>query len=1069
MHKMFFTKTFLHVLPILFLWTSVYCKSENKVDSLYYDATLSLLEQTFYAYLERGDKDIIPVILGGLGDVNEPKRHDVQLIYSLQEALKVYKESGDKQGILAILSGIAKDHKFETNYNEVLKYFEKSLKVSEGLNDTRRMSLIQTTIGVIEDNRGNYSAAASYYRSGLESQLLYDDKKKLAFSSSKLGHIHLKQGKEDSAFYYFNQAFATAQKMQYFKFIRSETEHIGSWYMSRMQFSKALDFYYKSLKSFDELNDTLGIAKLYGLIADTYRAKGNHEKSFYYQQKALQHYQHIGYSAGTAKIQHSIGTLLKKAGDYQKSKKYFFQALKSYTLLKDSCSFSTCFLNIANVHLALSQTDSAFHYLIKAQRQADKCKDISVLAEVYIEMGKLRLGQNQPKRALMHFEQAMIYADSVQNRSSLKTVASFLYPMYKQQGQLEKAFAAFNIFHVNNDSLFNATKSMMLIQKEMEYAFEKENQEKQIAQQQKDTELMKALEKQRRLIYLIINVLLAMLAISAAFYYNFNNKKQANAILHKQNKEIAHQKTELEKLSHVKSRFFINISHELRTPLTLISSPVQSLLNSTGNKFKPSTLNTLQLVERNSKHLEGLVNDILDLSKLKCNKLEVQNEAVAIKPLLEWIGSNFESLSSHLGVLYSTCFDQLPDGWLKLDALKFEKILNNLLSNALKHTPPEGEIQIIASKENDRMLIRVSDTGHGIASTDLPYIFERFYQGQQPDAPLQGGTGIGLALARELTKLMGGELTVKSEVGKGSTFTLNLPYVTADPSTSKNIILNGEEESTNMANSTSLITTDKKSQNILIVEDNTDMQQFIRGLLNDKYTTHLATNGKVALQTLQNHEIDLIITDIMMPEMDGHTLLKHLKNSDLHRNIPVIVLTALNYEDSKLEALINGVDDYLTKPFSSAELLARTHNLLTRYKVRKERTNEVLVAIEHDISGEKEENDIIPISRYDVTWIQQVESIIRQEIENKEFKISKLADQFHLSERQFRRRINRITGLSPKKYQQEIALQMARELLEMRRYNNVTAVAYSVGIDHVTRFSKLYESRFGKTPHAYFE
>ena len=318
---------------------------------------------------------------------------------------------------------------------------------------------------------------------------------------------------------------------------------------------------------------------------------------------------------------------------------------------------------------------------------------------------------------------------------------------------------------------------------------------------------------------------------------------------------------------------------------------------------------------------------------------------------------------------------------------------------------------------------------------------------------------------------MGGDLQVESVVGEGSTFTLSIPY---KPTAAPEVIqpedglehlssnYDAEDEIPLVADPGAHMS------RVLAVEDDLDMQTYIKKLLFPAYDVTLAVNGKQALEKLKNTPVDLIVSDAMMPEMDGFTLLERLKESEDLQNIPVIMLTALNFEDSRLRALSIGVDDYLTKPFSPQELLARTKNLLLRYQIRKEWLKEE----EHQQSTasleEAHENAPVIIYKSDQEWLKCVEQYIKKELENSQFQIADLAERFSLSRRQFQRKINKLTGLSPKQYQQEIALQKAREILEAGAMANVTAVGYSVGMNNASRFSRLYNKRFGKKPVDYF-
>lgn len=804
----------------------------------------------------------------------------------------------------------------------------------------------------------------------------------------------------------------------------------------------------------------------------------------------------------------SIGLLYRIQENYPLELSQYYEFLH-YAKTHEAYSngnFSNIYFNMAYTYLALDQLDSAIYYTKKGVEKAKPhliAKNMSLLGNFLIEFGRyeeakkyLLKGIAISKKSgkywsisdcyqalarlyshLAEYDEAVTYAEYSYDFALKSRIPQLIFSRGKQLanayykvGRVEEAFIVLKKNTVLEQSFINNKEKSGVQLAEI-----KEKNAALIVEKNENERQLQTNEDQRVTILFISGF--SVLGIVLSLFIIFDRQKKIKLA-----KILKLRKEELEALDQSKSRFFANISHELRTPLTLISSPLKFILATETLELTPATIQMLQLMERNTKQLGVLVDDLLDLSKLEVSKLELQEAEVSIRYLLTKIASNYDSLAVHLGIRYHIELADLPDHWLMLDAVKVEKILNNLLSNAIKHTPSGGSVELIAQQENDQLIIHIRDSGQGIAKSDLPYIFERYYQSQQAEVMLQGGTGIGLALAKELSHLMKGEIAVDSELGKGSTFTLSLPYQEKDPTyrlDESSRVLKEEISLDHLvvANVSSLI---NKQHHVLIVEDHPEIQAFIANLLQQNYHIHLATHGKEALHILEKETIDLIVSDVMMPEMNGFELLEHIKGHDDYRSIPVIMLTALDREESKLQALTIGVDDYMSKPFSPQELLARAHNLVLRYKSRQEacqqasqdRSEEVLQAVYSNDPIFKEESreeiaDTI-VTKYDIKWIKAVESTIREEIENSNFTLMELADKFHLSERQFRRKIKEVTGLSPKKYEQEIILQKARELLEDGKYGNTTAIAYSVGMSHVTRFSKLYEARFGKKPSEYF-
>lgn len=537
-------------------------------------------------------------------------------------------------------------------------------------------------------------------------------------------------------------------------------------------------------------------------------------------------------------------------------------------------------------------------------------------------------------------------------------------------------------------------------------------------------------------------------------------QKRLEAIIANRTATIAQQANELKALDRVKSKFFANISHELRTPLTLILGPIAQLL---AQEQTEKNEKLLLRAKRNGESLLQMIKEILDLSKLEANKLEVNRKPTQLSSFLRFLMANFESQAQHQGIDFQFEFSSEHDLTLLLDQQKVEQIVNNLLSNAFKFTPSKGQILMKSWTMNEKQFIAIIDSGAGIATQDLPYVFDRYFQSKHDNNSAQGGTGIGLALAQELAHLMQGDLQAKSKLGEGSTFTFEFPIIKSEepihPPT------NDDHETATKLTVDNAQPAIAKDYLLLLVEDNLDMQQFISELLIDTYQIEIANNGLEAISYLESNAAnpDLIISDVMMPEMDGFELLNRLKSQTDWMGIPVIMLTARAAEDDKLHALTIGVDDYLTKPFASLELKARIANLLANYQLRIGWKSEYK---KQNVSIDKTEESA-ELMEVDLEWIGKVQQTIKQEMLTADFTLQKVADQYHLSFRQFQRRVKKITGLSPKKYQQEIQLQLGRELLERGVYRGVEEVAWAVGFETTSYFSKLYKNRFGKLPKEY--
>lgn len=530
---------------------------------------------------------------------------------------------------------------------------------------------------------------------------------------------------------------------------------------------------------------------------------------------------------------------------------------------------------------------------------------------------------------------------------------------------------------------------------------------------------------------------------------------------------ISEQANELRKLDKLKSKFFANISHELRTPLTLILGPIHQLSQRLEDKQDQKLLTR---AKKNTESLQKMVDEILDLSKFEANKMELKEQPTNFYKYIATLVSNFESRAQYLGIMYEFEFDSDRNLQLMLDQDKVEQVMSNLISNALKFTPKDGVTAVKVWTSGNSQFLSVKDTGMGISKEDLPHIFDRYYQAKDESAGIQGGSGIGLALAKEIALLMKGDLYAESTLGKGSEFIFTFPMKHSDASeeTIAQII---QEEEFELSEAIMPIGTNDKPNHILIVEDHPEMQDYISEVLNPHSSIIRAINGKEALKVLSEAKVlpDLIISDVMMPEMNGFTFLEVLKNNARWKQIPVIMLTARVAEEDRLHALRIGVDDYLHKPFIAEELRARASNLITNYHLRKQFWKELL----QENDGKQGTGETIvqtennTMKEVDTEWLKKTEKLIQKQLTQVDFNLNSIAEQQHLSRRQFHRKIKALTGLSPMQYQREIQLQTAREYLEKGKYDSVAEVSYAIGIQTPQYLSKLFIQRFGRKPSAY--
>lgn len=579
---------------------------------------------------------------------------------------------------------------------------------------------------------------------------------------------------------------------------------------------------------------------------------------------------------------------------------------------------------------------------------------------------------------------------------------------------------------------------------------------------EKERQALELILKNSQLKYFTVIVILICL-LATGLFIGFYKQRQRKRRLAIQNTLIQQQAEQLKNLDAAKSRFFANVSHELRTPLTLMLGPVRTLLKE--NHLTEKQTNLLQLANSSGKQLQQLVNEILDLRKLEMGKMELNEHPTELDAFFRRYFAQFESLAESKAIDFSYNLSMDSKTVANIDQEKCRQILYNLLSNAFKFTPKGGRIRAKLWMQDKVLHLSVTDSGPGIHPDDLPHVFDRFFQTNRPEKPIEGGTGIGLALCYEYTKLFGGDITVESTLGKGTIFRVAFPIAMVE---SPQSVVGSEQwevdnlEVAPVGRRESRETVAEAKPTILVVEDNSELQDYLRLILSEHYNVLTAEHGQAALdcllptadRPLPTANCQLILSDLMMPVMDGYQLLEKLKSNDATRHIPVIMLTARADVRDKLKALRIGVDDYLLKPFDEEELLIRIENLLKNQAGRRS-----------EFTNENEVDSTTPLlSEEDRVWLEGFESYVQGNLSSDILSVPVLADEFAMSESTLLRQLKRLTGLTPLQYLQEMRLDKARQLLENRTYNSIAKVAYEVGYADARSFSRTFKSRFGKLP-----
>lgn len=515
-----------------------------------------------------------------------------------------------------------------------------------------------------------------------------------------------------------------------------------------------------------------------------------------------------------------------------------------------------------------------------------------------------------------------------------------------------------------------------------------------------------------------------------------------------------------QKIGALKMRFFTNMSHELRTPLTLIAGPIEHVMRDKG--LSAESKYNLVIVQRNIDRMMRLITQLLDFRKVQDKKLTLKVEETPIGVLTTRIAANFEPTAQERGIRLRVD-DNTNGTCVYLDKDKYDTILYNLLSNAFKFTPGGKSVTVTVESEGNDVVLLVKDEGKGISKERLAHLFERYFS--YDDTSKVPGTGIGLNLVKELVELHGGSISVSSEEGKGTTFELRFKLGTAHLE-DKPVVIVPREQALPDVLEAPLVTIKSEEVSgqtehqplLLVVEDNLELRHFLTATLSKKYRVADAADGLAAWSMIGNLMPDFVISDMMMPVMDGLELTRRIKGDNRTCHIPVILLTAKSDAETKLESVQIGVDDFITKPFSAAYLEARIENIFLQRELLQEKFRQDLFATKA--------GSVVPagnLQSHDTAFLKRIMDFMEDNMSNSELTVEMLVSEAGMGRTVFFNKLKGLLGMSPIEFIKETRIKRAAELLESGKYN-VSEVSFQIGMNDARYFSKCFKHKYGMTP-----
>lgn len=864
----------------------------------------------------------------------------------------------------------------------------------------------------------------------------------------------------DKAREYAEEALTLARKLNFTKGLADSYREMCRYYWSQTEYDKSTEYALMAIREYERCHDLKGISFCYSIMGSNYSQANNLEKALYYHNLALELNTRIKNISGISRNLNSIGYINELRKEYGTALDYYKQALDLRLKEGSKDEVTLSYANVGSIYLYIGDYSLSLEYLFRALPLAIEINNKNYIALVYQNIGEVYYKTGKYKDGELYLKKSLQTANEIGDKKRREGVYEAFHSLEHARGNHQAAYHYLKLLQGLRDTLYTQDRSRQMASMEALYETEKKEQTIRLLEQEKRIQTM-----WRNI--LIAAIVMALMFIVVIYRLQRSRTQKANELLRIQ-QSLNDKLTEIDLM---KSRFFANISHEFRTPLTLILAPIEEKLS--GHSVDSSEKESLLLIRRNANRLLDLVNQLLDLSKLEAGKMFLSVKKGDLNEFLQVVAGAFDSIAGNRRITFvkDIHLDQKAY-WFDADVL--EKILNNLLSNAFKFTPSGGLVTLLVQTDTTsqvkgtRITIQVTDTGRGISTEHQSKIFSPFYQAGHAAEDGQPGTGLGLALIKELIKLYGGTVGLTSQENQGTSVKIQIPCekesfnadeLKHEADTER---INTHTVSVDMETDT-LSAQDAEQEEesegkdiVLVVEDNPELRQFIVSVLKTDFTLITATDGQQGLEQALQHVPSLVLSDLMMPVVDGMELTSRLRSDERTSHIPVILLTAKNEHESKLQGLTKGADDYLTKPFSTEELRIRIHNLIEQRKLLAAKYREritVLPTPSHELS-------------LDEKFLMKVRASVEGNMGDISFDVEKLAEEISLSRAPLTRKLKALTGLTPNEFIKDLRLKKAACLIRSKS-DTITQICYSVGFRDQSYFTKCFKKQFGVSPSEY--
>lgn len=815
----------------------------------------------------------------------------------------------------------------------------------------------------------------------------------------EIANYHLAEN-PDSSIYYGNVAKTIGKETNNPVVVIRSYSVIGEAYQRQNKLKKAISSYLKGLELAEKHQEKSLAGTIYNGIGVCYFYLSDLDKAEKYMKLAAQAKKEANDYKYYALIMANLAGLQIMNQSFEGSIKTLKEAEKTLLKNKKQEYLASVYNSLGAAYQAV-QPDSCIYYYNKSLGFSSKNKDYLTMMSTYQNLGDYYFALKNYPKAIEYMKNAIATNERRPEDHFKPALFERISALYDSIHDFKNAYHYKKLETEARQRIFSVAKQKEIEELEIKYQSEKKEKEIQLHKQ----EIQQNKNQRNVLLFIAISVFLVAGSIT---YLLFQRRKIT-------------QEFEQEKL-----RLFENIFHEIRTPLTLIDGPIQVMKQNTGSSYQ----HELELMERNSKKLIDLVNELLDASKLGKGSFQLHFTNGDMDEFIENVLNSFanEAKSRNIQITHqktgSGNYYSFPSNGL-------EKILSNLIGNAVKYCPSNAEIQVVSQVENNQLLIRVSDTGPGIPKKDQKKVFRRFFRGKH--ASDVTGTGIGLSLVKELVDLSRGTIDLQSNAS-GTTFVLSIPI----------------QEVSDVADSN---VPNDDIPTLLLAEDDPDTAAFSISVLKENFQIIYAKNGQQAIDLIRENLPEIVLSDIMMPEKDGIELLQEIRSNELTNHLPVVLFSAKASLESRLQGLQHGADAYISKPFSPEELKLTIRNLFTTVQRNKD-------AYKDSIDSEKTFEERIKSQN---AYVNKVIDCIVKHIDDSEYSVNELSDDMAASRSQLHRKLAALTGFSTTNFIRMIRLEKAKDLL-LNQEGNITEIAYKCGFSSQSYFTKSFTEYFGKSP-----